>query len=265
MEYSIDDMCKLAKVSPRTLHYYDEIELLIPAIRMTSGKRYYSEEQIFKLMDIIFFKKMGFSLKKIKSILQLGNQDKRALMLAKKEFLQKEIKRIKKLIASIEDTLEFYLKGENKNYDQMIKQFELFQQETKEDKQKFLQEFGSLEDEETKKLKNLSVSEQIKYVENLYKGIDMQQYGDKLQSCFQKLTEAIDKNLKEDSQEVQNLMKEYFTILHRVCPMSKKKWLSQAVKISEDKEEYVLYAKMHTKLPAFLVKAIQIYGESLVE
>lgn len=64
MEYSVKDLCKLAKVSVRTLHYYDEIGLLKPKIRMENGRRYYSGEQILKLMDIIFFKKKGFSLKK---------------------------------------------------------------------------------------------------------------------------------------------------------------------------------------------------------
>lgn len=265
MEYSVDDVTKLAKVSVRTLHYYDEIHLLKPALRMENGRRFYAEDDVLKLMDIIFFKKMGFSLNKIASMLNLGNKDKRALMVAKKEFLQKEMKRIKELITSIDITLEFYFKGENKNYNQIIKQFELFQKSAKEDKQIFLKEFGTLQDKETEKLKNMNVEEQLEYFKALYKNVDMKQYGEKMTSCLKKLTEAIDNNLEENSKEIQELMKEYFEIVSMMHPMTKKKWLGMGVTISENKECYTMYAKMHPKLPEFLAKAIKIYGNNLVE
>ena len=263
MKYSVEDVTKLANVSVRTLHYYDEIGLLKPSARMESGRRYYSGEEVSRLTDIIFFKKMGFSLKRIESILSLGNKDKRALMMAKKEFLQKEMQRIKELVKSIDETLEFYFKGENMNVKQMIKQFESFQKSTQEDKQSFLEEFGSIEDEEEKKLKKMNVKEQLEYFQGLYKNADLKQYGEKLSSLFQKLIEAIDSGLKEDSQKVQKLMKEYFATMELLYPMSKKKWLDMGVTISEDQEAYVIYAKMHPKLPEFLAKAIRVYGAKL--
>jgi len=68
-------------VSVRTLHYYDEIDLLKPTYRKSNGRRSYSEEELLKLMEIIFLKKFGFNLKKIASMLNLGNKDKRALMM----------------------------------------------------------------------------------------------------------------------------------------------------------------------------------------
>ena len=81
--------------------------------------------------------------------------------------------------------------------------------------------------------------------------------------CLNKLVEAIDHNLKEDSKEVQNLMREYFKIVGALYSMSKKQWLNMGVSIGENKEMYLLYAKMHPKLPEFLAKAIKIYGENL--
>jgi DNA-binding transcriptional MerR regulator len=265
MEYSIEDVTKLAKVSVRTLHYYDEIGLLTPAVRMENGRRSYGEEEVLRLMDIIFFKKMGFSLDKIKSMLNLGNKDKRASMIAKKEFLQKEIKRIKDLIKSIDATLEFYFKGENKNYNQIIKQFELFQKSAKEDKQNFLKAFGSMEDKEYEKLKNMNIEEQIEHFKDLFKNVDMKLYGEKTVSCMKKIIEAIDGDLKEESKEVLALMKEYFEIISMVHPMSKMKLLRIGIAIGESKENYNMYAKMHPKLPEFLAKAIKIYGENLEE
>ncbi len=132
------------------------------------------------------------------------------------------MKRIKDLTKSIDETLEFYFKGENMNHKQMIKQFELFQKSAAEDKQSFLEEFGSSEDKEAEKLKNMNVEEQMEYFKDLYKNANTKQYGEKLISCFKELIEAIDNDLKEDSKEVQGLMREYFKIMELLYPMSKR-------------------------------------------
>lgn len=265
MEYSVEDISKLARVSVRTLHYYDEIGLLKPTDRKSNGRRYYGQEQLIKLIEILFLKKFGFNLKKIASMLNLGNKDKRALMIAKKELLKKEIQRIKDLIKSIDITLEFYYKGENINYNQIIKQFELFQKTTKEDKQRFEEEFGALEDEEIKKIKKMSLTKQQEYYENMMSKMDHKLFAKRNLSWTKKIVEAVNNNKKEDSKEVQDLMKEYFEILNMACPISKKKWLGMGIFLCENKDSYITYAKMHPKLPEFLAKAIKIYGDNLVE
>ena len=160
-EYTIQDVSKLANISIRTLRFYDEIGLLKPIIRMQNGRRYYSEEQILKLWDIIFLKKIGFSLKKIVTILNLNNKDKKSLIEAKKKFLEKEIVKIKEQIKSIDTTLELYYKGENINYDEIIKQFELFQESSKKEKELFFKEFGNLEDDESNHPKYASLKWKI--------------------------------------------------------------------------------------------------------
>lgn len=49
MEYSINELSKLAKVSKRTLRYYDEINLLSPKRINSSGYRIYGQNEIDKL------------------------------------------------------------------------------------------------------------------------------------------------------------------------------------------------------------------------
>ncbi len=265
MDYSVEDVAKLAKISVRTLHYYDEIDLLKPFVRMSNGRRRYTQDQLLKLMDILFFKKLGFSLKKIKSMINLGNKDKKSLMLAKKQFLEKEIIRIKDLIKSIDMTLEFYFKGENLNHDQIIKQFELFQKTAKEDKKQFEKEFGNFEDYEVKQLKNMSLEEQQEYYETMMSKVDKEKYNKEVIANLKKLIQAIENNLKEDSKEVQNIMKKYYEIVNKISPMSKKKWLRMGVAISENRDIYTMYSKMHSKLPEFFANAIKIYGDNLDE
>lgn len=49
MEYSINELSKLAKVSKRTLRYYDEINLLSSKRINSSGYRIYGQNEIDKL------------------------------------------------------------------------------------------------------------------------------------------------------------------------------------------------------------------------
>lgn len=67
--YSINELCKLTKVSVRTLHHYDEINILKPNHRTEKGHRRYSEDDLLQLQQIVTLKYMGFSLTEIKKVL----------------------------------------------------------------------------------------------------------------------------------------------------------------------------------------------------
>lgn len=52
-----------------TLHYYDEIGLLKPAyVDQNSGYRYYDEQSLIRMQEILFFRKLDFPLKSIQTI-----------------------------------------------------------------------------------------------------------------------------------------------------------------------------------------------------
>jgi DNA-binding transcriptional MerR regulator len=88
MEYSVESLAKLTKVSVRTLHYYDEIDLLKPLIRMANGRRYYGIEQLHRLLEILYFKEMGISLKKIRLMVDAQVKDKSSFLSAQKTVLK---------------------------------------------------------------------------------------------------------------------------------------------------------------------------------
>lgn len=67
--YSIQDLAKLAGISSRTLRYYDQIGLLVPARRTESGTRWYAKSQVDELQRILFFKTLGVSLATIREIM----------------------------------------------------------------------------------------------------------------------------------------------------------------------------------------------------
>lgn len=72
---SIKEVTKQTGVTVRTLRYYDEIELLLPAGKTEGGHRLYGEKELIKLQEIQFLKSLGFSLKENKQLLTDDNSD----------------------------------------------------------------------------------------------------------------------------------------------------------------------------------------------
>ena len=58
-------------------------------------------------------------------------------------------------------------------------------------------------------------------------------------------------------------MREYYEILGMMHSMSKMQWLRIALSVSEDMDTYLVWSKVHPKLPGFLKRAMQIYSEKL--
>lgn len=66
--YSSGSFAHKAKVSLRTIRYYDKIDLLKPTRVDGNGRRYYTDEDFTKLQQILTFKMLGFSLDEIKAM-----------------------------------------------------------------------------------------------------------------------------------------------------------------------------------------------------
>lgn len=70
---TIGQMSKACGVTVKTLHYYDKIGLLsAQEVDRDTGYRYYSEEQIGRMLLIDRLKRYGFSLAKIQELLQIS-------------------------------------------------------------------------------------------------------------------------------------------------------------------------------------------------
>nr|WP_133136805.1 NADPH-dependent 7-cyano-7-deazaguanine reductase QueF [Legionella rowbothamii] len=73
--YQIKEISQMTSLTIRSLQYYDEIGLLKPEKRSTSGYRLYSEHDLVRLQQITTLKFLGFSLSKIKKIIESANFD----------------------------------------------------------------------------------------------------------------------------------------------------------------------------------------------
>ena len=65
----VGQLARRTGLSVRTLHYYDEIGLLIPPRRAESGYRLYGEPEIVRLQQIASLRQLGFGLDEIREIL----------------------------------------------------------------------------------------------------------------------------------------------------------------------------------------------------
>ncbi|MEM6436263.1 MAG: MerR family transcriptional regulator, partial [Cyanobacteria bacterium P01_D01_bin.115] len=66
----IGELAKQTGLSIRTLHYYDEIGLLVPSHRTEADHRLYGDEDIIRLQQILSLRQLGFALKEIRACLE---------------------------------------------------------------------------------------------------------------------------------------------------------------------------------------------------
>lgn len=65
----VGELARLAGVSVRTLHHYQEIGLLLPSARSSSGYRLYGAQEVVRLQQITSLREIGLSLAAIRDFL----------------------------------------------------------------------------------------------------------------------------------------------------------------------------------------------------
>ena len=113
MAYTVKQVAAMSGVSVRTLHFYDEMALLKPAYTKANGYRIYEEAQLLMLQQILFYRELGFELKRIKEILSQRKFEKVAALKSHREVLEKNVTRTRTLIETIDKTIN-HLKGTKK-------------------------------------------------------------------------------------------------------------------------------------------------------
>lgn len=141
MDYTINKISKIAGVTLRTLRYYDKIGLLTPSKRTEAGYRIYTDEDIEKLQQILFFKELDFPLSEIVKIMNSPNFDRGKALKIQIKYLENKAKRYKDLSTLAKETLGNLrggIKMENKDmfkgfdYDKMMEEQKQYEKEVKE-------------------------------------------------------------------------------------------------------------------------------------
>ncbi|HGD0495965.1 TPA: MerR family transcriptional regulator [Streptococcus agalactiae] len=95
---TVKEISHISGISVRTLHYYDEIDLLPPSFVGENGYRYYDDESLIKLQEILLFKELEFPLKKIKEIMDSPNYVRNQALLDQIRWLELKKQRLEEVI-----------------------------------------------------------------------------------------------------------------------------------------------------------------------
>jgi DNA-binding transcriptional MerR regulator len=108
--FTVKQLSKMAGITPRALRYYDELGLLKPSSIGDNGYRYYNEESLMRLQQIMLYREFDLPLDKIKVIIDRGDFDILNALESHKKELQKRITRMEHLITTVDNTI-LHLKG----------------------------------------------------------------------------------------------------------------------------------------------------------
>lgn len=96
---TVHEVSKLAGVSIRALHYYDEIGLLTPAVTTEAGYRLYDDANLERLQQILLFRELEFPLKEIRKIVDSPSFDRKAALEQQIQLLTLKKERMERLIS----------------------------------------------------------------------------------------------------------------------------------------------------------------------
>jgi DNA-binding transcriptional MerR regulator len=123
--YKIKEVADMVGISVRMLHHYDKIGLLKPESVSPAGYRLYTDKDLERLQQVLFFKELEFSLQEIKRILDSPGFDKKQALKSHKELLLEKKKRLQKIIKSVERTIHSIEGGIDMSKKEMFEAFDI--------------------------------------------------------------------------------------------------------------------------------------------
>ena len=203
MKMQINEFAKLTGVSVRTLHYYDEIGLLKPAfVDEQNSYRFYDENSLLRMQEILFYRELDFELKSISEILSSPDYDKKIALDKQRKLLILKKERLERIINALDGATKGKITMtafDNSDYETARKQYET---EVK-------QRFGNTD----------AYKEHAEKTAN-YTADKWQEVNDGLMSVLAKFAECMQNGNTADSVEAQTIvieLQDYITENYYTC------------------------------------------------
>jgi DNA-binding transcriptional MerR regulator len=123
VSYKVGDVARIAHVSVRTLHHYDELGLLAASERSEAGYRLYTSADLEHLQQVLFFKELGFSLEEIRDLMADPAFDRKEALILQRDLIARQALRLEAMLGLIDKTLLSLKEGRTMESDEMFEVF----------------------------------------------------------------------------------------------------------------------------------------------
>jgi len=246
--YTVKQLSSLAGVTPRTLHHYDQIDLLKPESVGENGYRYYGEKSLLRLQQILFYRELGFSLESIREM--LGRPEFQILEALEdhRTSLQGRVRRLERLIQTVDDTID-YLKGKK-----TMSNKGLFAGFSEEQQEEYAKQAEQMYDPETVRESNRKWKS--------YSPEKKQAILDEGKQVYLDMIAAMPKGA--DSPEVQAIVERWRLHMDYFWTPNLDQLLGLATIYGESPDFKANFDQMHPQLADFMRDAVKVYVEERI-
>jgi DNA-binding transcriptional MerR regulator len=243
--FTVKQLSKMAGITPRTLHYYDEIGLLKPARVGDNGYRYYGEESLLRLQQILFYRELDMPLDSIKKIMGRGDFDVLSALEGHKEELRNRIARMERLMRTVDHTI-LHMKGKKE-----MSQKQFFEGFSEEQQAEYEKEAMQMYDPETVKASAKKWKS--------YTAAEKQRIGEEGNAVYADLLLAMAKGA--DSHEAQACVERWRRHIEYFWTPNDEQLLGLVDGYNNDPRFKSNFDKIHPDLAAFMREAVNVYIE----
>ena len=249
MPYTVNKLARISGVSPRTLRFYDEIGLLKPAYYGDNHYRYYEEEQLLMLQQILFFREIGFPLTDIQQIISSDDFDKLESLSTHKSILQSSLEKTETLIKTIDKTIS-HIRGKLIMRD--AEMYDGFDPKKQQEHEKYMLDKGTITQKE--------VDDSWKNVRH-WKKSNWESFKNDGDQLNQDLAQAMKSHLKPADIAVQALIQRHYDWVKNFWIPTKASYIGLADMYLDHPDYRDFYNNYHPNLVEYLVEAMRVFAE----
>jgi len=250
MRYTVKKLARISGVSSRTLHWYDEIGLLKPAYVGDNGYRYYEEEQLLLLQQILFFRELGFKLKDIQKALSSSDFDKIKALELHKATLEEDVDRKTQLLTTIDKTI-LHLRGKQTMTSEEL--YYGFDSTRQKEYEQYLVEYRGLEAEN---LLMMSKKRTAKWDKDEWDNVKNE--GD---AIHKSLAALIDQGFSPESGDVQEIIKLHYQMVERFYHPTREVYIGLTELYAQHPDFKKFFDVYHPKMIEYIGQAMRFYAE----
>lgn len=249
MAYTVKKLAQISGVSTRTLRFYDEIGLLKPAFYGDNQYRYYEEEQLLMLQQILFFRELEFPLGDIQRILSSNDFDKIESLKTHRSILQSGLEKTETLIKTIDKTIS-HIRGKLIMRDaEMYDGFDLQKQQEHE---KYMLDSGIISQQQ--------IDDSWNKVSH-WKKPQWEQFKNEGEQLNQDLVQALKQGFEPESDETQQLIHRHYNWVNHFWTPTQETYIALSKMYLDHPDYRLFYNKYHPELVEYLVRAMNIFAK----